>query len=739
MKKGLSVIIFICAILTFLWFKDGYIMGAAEAVLPFYRLDRYLALTANAWTFHPGLGNMSGLTVASWPTYLSLGSLQNMGIPGYVLQAMTFLFVLLSGSLGIFFLMRELFPGISTKYHLFSALFYLFNPIVLVNVWNRFLMNFMFFYGLLPVAVLVFIKGIRAQNYSYAVLLPLVLIVYSFAFSSIAFLLLLWICLCLITIFYFLASSSWKERLFCLKYIFVTLILFILVHAWYLSQLLNYSAPENFESNIRSFHSQTNNLANLDSLSKKMGNISDLYRGFNWSFFNEIGPEWVRNYKSLPIQVVGFATTGVLLLAILKGRKDQGVLLSGFIFLAGIFLSKGANPPLGGIYRLIFENLVFLQVFRNPIEKFSFILSLGSSLLFGLGFYYLFKNGERRDSSRKSGKVFLIWGLFLLIIGIWAYPYFSGLIFTGKEPPNNDLNIGYKVKIPEYYSEANKFFEGKGNNFRVIGLPIGDEGITYLWEKGYQGADVPSALFSMPVIFFNTPVPFYYKLVQDLESNVLTKEVSSPLPGLEYFLNVRYLFVREDVDFGYRKLTDPKVIEKGLKSREDNGEIKKVEEFGKIKIWENNKWEDTTFYSANRLVATSEGNLVNLKQLQRGEVIYEGVSDFENTTSLPKISYKKINPAEYRVEISGAKEPFILVFSETYSPSWQGSIRGQEVKDHIRVNIYANGWIVNERGDFDMKIKFTPQSYLEAGKRISILSIGGGVAFLAWRKWRRGS
>lgn len=711
------VIFLVSLFLVIIWFKDGYIMGTAEAVLPFYKLERYLNLTYYAWTFHPGLGNISGITVASKPTYLFLSYLQNLGVPGYILQAFTFLFILLSAGFGSYFLTRELFHKLPTRYYLFSCLFYLFNPISLANVWNRFLPNFIFFYGLLPFGVLIFTKGLKQKKYYYAILLSTILLFYSFAFSSIAFLFLIWIVFGIFGLFYILTSKTWGERFFIVRYFLISLAFFMLVNSWYLTQLANYTVQTEFESSIRSFHPQETNIATLDSLSKKMGNLTDLYRLSNSYFFNELELSWIKIYNTFPILLASFVTTSIVLYGLLKGRREKQTLLLGFVLFIGIFLSKGSNPPLGFIYKGIFEQLVFLQVFRNPIEKFSFILILVFSPLFALGLYYL----------SAVLKKTIVSGLALLIIGIWAYPFYTSLVFTAQNHPNNNPAIGFKVEVPGYYEQTNQFLERQGGNFRVIGFPIADEGITYLWRKGYQGADLPSTLFSMPVIFFNTPVPYYYEIVKQLEPT-LDEE---GFINIARFLNARFFFVREDIDFKSRNLSNPEKIEEKLLEKERKGQLKKVAEYGKLKIWENTSWKDTSFYTANKLIATSQASLVNLKSLSENETLVEGnnlLSIKEN--SLPKINYQKINPAFYKVTVENANSPFILVFSDTYNYNWEAFIKNQKIDEHFRVNTYANGWNVNNLGDFEIEIKFRPQSWLEVSEIISIISFLVGSTYL---------
>jgi len=104
------------------------------------------------------------------------------------------------------------------------------------------------------------------------------------------------------------------------------------------------------------------------------------------------------------------------------------------------------------------------------------------------------------------------------------------------------------------------------------------------------------------------------------------------------------------------------------------------------------------------------------------------------SASLPKISYQKINAAEYKVNVEGAKEPFILVLSQLFDPAWKMYINGKEArKDHFLANAYANGWFVDKSGNYELTIKFIPQDLLAWGETISALNFMGGFVIVLWK------
>lgn len=143
----------------------------------------------------------------------------------------------------------------------------------------------------------------------------------------------------------------------------------------------------------------------------------------------------------------------------------------------------------------------------------------------------------------------------------------------------------------------------------------------------------------------------------------------------------------------------------------------------------------------------------------------------------PKIEFKKINPTRYIVDVKEAKDPFTLVFSESFHEGWKAYIRlkarGErqkarneepwsaiwslwkdrddriEIKDHFLVNGYANGWIVQagqkakgegqraEEEGFQIVLEFKPQRLFELGLLISATTLIGCIGYLGYGWMRR--
>lgn len=88
--------------------------------------------------------------------------------------------------------------------------------------------------------------------------------------------------------------------------------------------------------------------------------------------------------------------------------------------------------------------------------------------------------------------------------------------------------------------------------------------------------------------------------------------------------------------------------------------------------------------------------------------------------SPPKISFKKISPVKYEVEVEQATKPFYLFFSEAFHSGWTISTAAK----HLTVNGYANGWLIDKAGSYKINIYFKPQNLLILGFGVS------GVCFI---------
>jgi hypothetical protein len=590
------LIIFIPLLLNVIWFRSGNIMGFAESGLPFYNFHYAYESNKDTWA-HYALGFPTNISISAKPTYWLMAYLQNIGIPGFMLQAILFWLVLVVSGLSIFYLTKLFFSSLNRKFLLLAVLFYWFNPFTMVNVWNRFLNNFFVFYAFLPFALLIFLKGIQSKKNIYIYFFAIASIFFSYSFSSIAFVSLLWLILLFTSIFYISTARKKTEKIFIIKFFICTFLVWFVVNIWWLGQAFSYVYSGSFSEVEETSFSSINNQKILTILSQKLGNIMQIIRFQHGTFFSKQNELlWARIYIYPPVAMISFILPVIILIPLVLARKVFSVIFLTGLFLFGLFLAKGNNPPLGDVLNLFFPKLSFLQAFRNSFEKFGFILPLTGAPLFAYGV-----NLISEKIGKKKGEYLYICVLTWCLV-VWGVPHFTGLVFTNNEIPTNNPNIGYQVKVPKSYKEASEWLNNETEDIRLLALPLGGEGMTYSWEKGYTGVELSNQLLPKSSISFQTNIPFYEDISRDLEKTFLQQQDITKVLGL---LDIKYIMLRDDIDWHARNLRDPKLIQNNLKVREKENELSEKKNFGNLSFWLNNNWVDKKIFTSTDIVHVS--------------------------------------------------------------------------------------------------------------------------------------
>ena len=99
------------------------------------------------------------------------------------------------------------------------------------------------------------------------------------------------------------------------------------------------------------------------------------------------------------------------------------------------------------------------------------------------------------------------------------------------------------------------------------------------------------------------------------------------------------------------------------------------------------------------------------------------ISGNEAEFSLPELNSRQISQTHYRADVIGAVHPYVLKLNNSFNSNWELFLNGKEIgKDnHIIVNGFANGWIVNEKGDYTLDIKYKPQKYFYIGWLVTFI------------------
>lgn len=528
--KFIMPLFLIPLILVVIWFMNGLIMGGGEEGLTFYNPSKSLELSGTWEEYATGAHNFGSLPMTTLLYPISFLN-EKFHIPNFILQAGTFFILLVVGTLSVYFLTLNLLSQhqFRHKVALVSSLFYLLNPFTISQIWGRSITAQYFAFALLPISILIFLIGLKKRKYIFTVFLTLVSIIFSTAFGFVTFLMTYWLVLALTFIYWVITSKQKKKGLlFGLFFFILSLFLFIVGHFWWLQGYIPVS------NNIASerLGDPERNLGSLIGVSRNF--TPDLViRLLQKSYFSSEG-YYGKIYVSLPFQLISLIPPIFVILGLIKVFKIIELKTFKFfviLFALGLFVSLGANPPLGWLFVWIFKNISFLQPFRNPYEKFGLIYVLGYAPLFALGIVYFFQLFQQR---------FKIWGLLTILIltcGIFAWP-----IWTGRIHAVLDKKIG--IPVPSYYQDLSEFLDKNSEGYRVFMTPLwGGDSSSYLWEdKIYQGTDPSLYLLAQPTISNTLQGPYYYDFISNIRRYM---ERINLAPALT-LLRTKYLVDRGD-------------------------------------------------------------------------------------------------------------------------------------------------------------------------------------------------
>ncbi len=94
----------------------------------------------------------------------------------------------------------------------------------------------------------------------------------------------------------------------------------------------------------------------------------------------------------------------------------------------------------------------------------------------------------------------------------------------------------------------------------------------------------------------------------------------------------------------------------------------------------------------------------------------------------PSIAVFKRDTTRYDLRIENASSPFIISFLQRFHRGWELRFSENNIpisnQSHILINSFANGWIVNKKGSYEMSLEFTPERVLKRDKKIAELTLG---------------
>ena len=124
------------------------------------------------------------------------------------------------------------------------------------------------------------------------------------------------------------------------------------------------------------------------------------------------------------------------------------------------------------------------------------------------------------------------------------------------------------------------------------------------------------------------------------------------------------------------------------------------------------------------------GDLVNRKlKFKVNEILYPTFAlNTKNKKQeiVKEIHAEKINPTKYRVSFATYSDAAVVIFSERFDKGWK--LSGFD-NTHLRINGYANGWLINKKGSYSVSLEYKPQKVFMLGTLFSAITIIGLIWF----------
>ena len=438
-------------------------------------------------------------------------------------------------------------------------------------------------------------------------------------------------------------------------------------------------------------------------------------------------------------------------------RKPSKLLWLLGVFFAITFFLVSANITLIGerFYRILFYIPGF-KMFRSFDEKWYFVYSFFYGLLFSVSFYHLLE---------QKRKILISFFGFLVVvsIGFRIYPFLKGESVNVTHYQSNNVSTNFEMD-PDLVESVNYIRKIPNNgNFLTLPLTFPYFQVAYGLKGGaYSGVSIVLNLGGKK----DYPGFWSFGMYKDSIFNSLQQENLTSVTQLLSLLNVRYIFWNRDTRimenfpgypyiYGGDKYDDKEKIpliknQNSYANVLERLPITKIFEKGYYQIFEiKDDYIRPTIYIPDSLYLSQKEALkadsyrsaymdeADCKFLAQYNYDCKAIS---TDNKLPKVTYSKLSETRYELVLDNLtyQKPFLLVLSDNYDRSWELELKGIHPKEgitHVRINDYANGWIIdpiklNLSGTIKGELNLNFQKYYAMGEIISILTILGILSCL---------
>jgi hypothetical protein len=399
----------------------------------------------------------------------------------------------------------------------------------------------------------------------------------------------------------------------------------------------------------------------------------------------------------------------ILSYAAILVAKEKGVLRAHVYFLAAASLlatasMSGTQPPFGQVFTYLWWHFPPLRAFQTLVMDFGNLTALAFSVMAPVGLL-----GIMRRWKRTATVALLILLLAWLSIGVPQLTFGYVTANPSNPGPRVPLSIvNDQVGMAQYILSHQP---GDCQLCRAMILPA--QGPLLRSHDYFANSIV--AFYGVPVLY-GTYKPIYdVRVYQGLAQEIYLNETSD-VPAQLAALGVRYIIVMTNPAPYWEPFQQNVTVY--LRNLAGVPGISLVGSWGSWLLYEDN-------YTYPMIYASP---------LPHG---YNGSGLVYSFPQVPPIlgdtvSYRMVSPVEFDVHVHNATGPFLLVLSTTYGDWKLGGLAAR----HVLVFGYANGWVINRTGSYNLELYFPYQSQLDLITSMQVVAIVLPVLLLAglWLK-----
>jgi hypothetical protein len=633
-------LIFCISLLDAIWFRKGMLIASGESGIVFHNINAIADSIKNTWS-DAMLGNPSIFAFGTFPFYRVLSYLEKLKINEVAIQIIFVWLMLSVAAFSIFYLIKKYIVN-NCIFGIFAAIFYICNFISLISVWNRLQYPFIFFYSFLPLLFLLFFRVIVDKKYSNSIFIAIVFLVTLPSFVALSVLELFWFFLG--TLLIFLTIIKWSNKREIARYWIIfalSIIMWFILNAWWFIQFYRVISTTSFITS--QVYNSSNAIATFTGLANRLGNLSYIFRLMNRDFFSLFQGLWFNIYGNPFFIILSYLLPLLAFYPLLLKKKPAIIYYFSGLSLLLLYLVKSNSGPFGEIYLFLFTHIRLLEAFRNSFEKFSLLLPLTYSILIVYSVNFLTQKTMEFIGKKKCQIAVLL--LFILINILLVFPFWNGWLFTAPVRPSDNLSIGDYVSIPLYYTQANNWLNQIKSDFRIIALPIGGEGITQTWNYGYSGVDPLNGIFNKSFIsYIPSSVQFMSEITGQLQYNLFT----DPIHFIDTMnlLNAKYLMSRTDIDYRFRGMTNPQILNDFLTKNSGSviAGLKVEKKFGALQFYKNISFQ-SMIYAGNNIHSVPAGlkyaDAMSLTGFQKGDVFINSNNNLNKSKTVVLLPTRK--------------------------------------------------------------------------------------------------